>query len=136
MNWRLPTKDELNWLYQNKKELFKPLAYWSSSENFYNNAWSQYFDNGYRFNYNKINNILVRPIRGILPDLEIYEEDLGFMTWDNAMEACEKLNASKREKWECASCPQSCRFSNSGSRVKPFCCPYSFSAVDWHKREE
>ena len=46
--WRLPTKDELNMLYENKEEIggFANNFYWSSTE--YGNyvAWSQNFSSG------------------------------------------------------------------------------------------
>ena len=46
--WRLPTKDELNLLYENKEKIggFANNFYWSSTEVDNYNAWVQYFNNG------------------------------------------------------------------------------------------
>jgi hypothetical protein len=48
--WRLPTKVELNFMYQNLKTKkiggFENGWYWSSSENNSNYAWCQSFSNG------------------------------------------------------------------------------------------
>jgi transcriptional regulator CtsR len=49
-DWFLPSKDELNLMYQNLKLAgiggFADSGYWSSSENSSNNAWKQNFNNG------------------------------------------------------------------------------------------
>ena len=49
--WRLPTKDELNILYENKDKIggFASGYYWSSTEFDYYNAWVQNFANGYQY---------------------------------------------------------------------------------------
>lgn len=48
--WRLPTKDELNILYENKDEIggFFDNAYWSSTndEKYSETAWLQFFNDG------------------------------------------------------------------------------------------
>jgi len=66
-NWRLPTKTELNLMYENlhKKGLggFSWLWYWSSSEYFYNFAWVQYFGNGIQSNYYEDYTSSVRAVR-------------------------------------------------------------------------
>tara|TARA_R110001599_G_scaffold161376_1_gene349943 strand:- start:59 stop:403 length:345 start_codon:yes stop_codon:yes gene_type:complete len=64
--WRLPTKDELNMLYENKEEIggFSPNYYWSSTENDYDNAWGQYFNDGVQNYGSKLSNFnLVRSVR-------------------------------------------------------------------------
>tara|TARA_R110001592_G_scaffold80028_5_gene238791 strand:+ start:447 stop:773 length:327 start_codon:yes stop_codon:yes gene_type:complete len=63
--WRLPTKDELNMLYENKEEIggFVNNYYWSSTENDNNNAWKQSFNDGYQnfpskfFNFNSVRSV-------------------------------------------------------------------------------
>ena len=54
--WRLPTKDELSLLYENKDKIggFADNFYWSSTEFGNANAWLQYFDDGYQ-NFNDKN---------------------------------------------------------------------------------
>ena len=63
--WRLPTKDELDMLYENKEEIggFADGNYWSSTEHDYNVAWGQSFTNGYQHSYGKGNNYYVRAVR-------------------------------------------------------------------------
>jgi len=63
--WRLPTKDELNMLYENKEEIggFASNYYWSSTEVDYNYAWIQNFFNGYQSNNNKNYYNYVRAVR-------------------------------------------------------------------------
>jgi len=95
--WRLPTKEELNWLYENKKELFKKAWYWSGSE--YENdpsyAWALYLDTGMQDYNKKTYYAFVRPIRGLFTNLQVYEEELGSVTWDEAVEACDAINSAK-----------------------------------------
>jgi len=72
-DWFLPSKDELNLMFQyigqgNASGLgniggFANNGYWSSTEYTSNDAWQQYFNNGDQFNYNKSNSICVRAIR-------------------------------------------------------------------------
>ena len=63
--WRLPTKDELNMLYENKEEIggFANVNYWSSSEfdNFI--AWVQFFGNGHQYTNVKFDSFYVRAVR-------------------------------------------------------------------------
>ena len=49
--WRLPTKEELNEIYESEND-FEKWYYWSSTENNGNNAWGQYFYNGGQYFYN------------------------------------------------------------------------------------
>jgi hypothetical protein len=65
--WRLPTKDELNILYNNKDKIggFANYGYWSSSEFVNDLAWSQNFANGNQIGTNKVNVSGVRAIRTI-----------------------------------------------------------------------
>jgi formylglycine-generating enzyme required for sulfatase activity len=66
-DWFLPSKDELNLMYQNLKKYgignFAGSFYWSSSEYSSNNAWNQYFDNGSQKYSNKSNGFRVRAVR-------------------------------------------------------------------------
>lgn len=63
--WRLPTKNELNMLYKNRKEIggFAYNYYWSSTEVDNLDAWFQDFDDGVQyFNY-KFTTFYVRAVR-------------------------------------------------------------------------
>jgi hypothetical protein len=66
-DWFLPSKDELNLLYLQKGVVgsFTTTGwYWSSSENQFNSAWSQYFDVGnVNPNYKKFLLFYVRAVR-------------------------------------------------------------------------
>jgi len=63
--WRLPTKDELNMLYENNEEIggFANVFYWSSTEVGYNLAWKQNFLDGYQLNFSKNYYYYVRAVR-------------------------------------------------------------------------
>ena len=63
--WRLPTKDELNLLYENKEKIggFANVTYWSSTEFGNGFAWRQLFSNGFQFSYSKNYNHYVRAVR-------------------------------------------------------------------------
>ena len=61
--WRLPTKEELNKIYESDND-FVGNYYWSSTEGNGGDAWSQYFGNGYQSNNGKGNGgYYVRAIR-------------------------------------------------------------------------
>ncbi len=64
-DWRLPTKNELNLLYNQRAIVggFANNYYWSSSEYDVNDAWAQHFSIGYQGNINKPNTIYVRAVR-------------------------------------------------------------------------
>lgn len=73
-DWYLPSKEELNLMYQNKAAInatalanggnaFAASFYWSSSEFNGNNAWFQDFFNGNQLNFGKSLNFRVRAIR-------------------------------------------------------------------------
>ena len=64
--WHLPTKDELNLLYENKEKIggFKSF-YWSSTEDDSNLAWFQNFINGYQYNDGELDVNHVRAVRSI-----------------------------------------------------------------------
>ena len=66
MDWRLPTKRELNLVYNQKSNIgdfFHP-NFWSSTENDNTNAWIQNFNNGNLYSNNKTNNYYtVRAVR-------------------------------------------------------------------------
>jgi len=63
--WRVPNRDELNTLYQNKDKIggFADYYYWSSSEAGDNVAWDQDFDDGDQGYYYKSKAGYVRAIR-------------------------------------------------------------------------
>ena len=64
--WRLPTKDELNILYQNMDKIGASAykTYWSSAEDDINFAWAQSFTNGGQPSYSKNHTVFVRAVRG------------------------------------------------------------------------
>ena len=64
--WRLPSKDELNLLYENKEKIggFAKRYYWSSTEYGDNKAWRQTFNSGYaNEGYGKNFTYFVRAVR-------------------------------------------------------------------------
>ena len=64
-DWYLPSKYELNLLYEQKAVVggFTNAFYWSSTENSYERAWCQDFNDGSQFNHYKYQTFPVRPIR-------------------------------------------------------------------------
>lgn len=64
-DWYLPSKDELNKLYQNRIAIggFTSFDYWSSTENSNYFAWYQYFSTGGQVYGNKDNILFVRAVR-------------------------------------------------------------------------
>ena len=66
--WRLPTKEELNFLYQNKETIggFDNYEYWSSEqEGAQNDAWVQFFGNGYQYTNDEAEIPNVRVVRDL-----------------------------------------------------------------------
>ena len=63
--WRLPTKDELNLLYENKEKIggFADDYYWSSTEGGDNGEWIQDFVSGTQGNGSKDDYNYVRAVR-------------------------------------------------------------------------
>ena len=63
--WRLPTKDELNVLYENKDEIggFANDYYWSSTETDSGDAWIQSFSKGHQLSDYKELDFSVRSVR-------------------------------------------------------------------------
>ena len=88
--WRLPTKDELNILYENMDKIggFADEAYWSSTE--WNNdeesdaAWAEDFECGRQTTPYKFNSNSVRAVRALesttstikIGNIEVMTEDL------------------------------------------------------------
>ena len=64
-DWHLPSKDELNKLYENKTAIggFTDDYYWSSKEFDSNNAWSQFFYYGNQYRLSKDITNYVRAVR-------------------------------------------------------------------------
>lgn len=60
--WRLPTKEELNEIYESEND-FANVWYWSSTESNGHNAWFQYFNSGYQYSYGKTSGNYVRAVR-------------------------------------------------------------------------
>tara|TARA_R110000824_G_scaffold168348_1_gene345333 strand:- start:156 stop:641 length:486 start_codon:yes stop_codon:yes gene_type:complete len=63
--WRLPTKDELNLLFENREKIggFANFGYWSSTEYGNGYAWGQGFGSGNQGGNNKGNGAYVRSVR-------------------------------------------------------------------------
>ncbi len=64
-DWFLPSKDELNLLYQQKEDVggFAVVNYWSSTEASSSLAWSLYFSDGFQYDDGKDDTLRVRPVR-------------------------------------------------------------------------
>ena len=65
-DWYLPTKDELNLIYQNLRKTGKISGndwYWSSSQYGYTNAWSQRFNDGSQNTSDENRDYCVRAVR-------------------------------------------------------------------------
>ena len=65
--WRLPTKDELNQIYESEND-YEEWYYWSSTEYDADNAWYQGFDSGAQFNYANskiLGNAYIRAVRDL-----------------------------------------------------------------------
>lgn len=64
-DWRLPTKAELNRMYNARKHFEKPMKglYWSSSEENEETAWVQNFNNGHQANSSKQSHLQMRAVR-------------------------------------------------------------------------
>jgi hypothetical protein len=64
-DWFLPSRDELDELYQNRVSVggFASMYYWSSSELSSDAAWAQYFDDGAQFSDDKFKSLRVRAVR-------------------------------------------------------------------------
>lgn len=65
--WRLPTREELHLMWLNRDTIggFAAAYYWSSSEYNYNNAWDQYFNDGYQNGSSKSHTNYVRAVKDI-----------------------------------------------------------------------
>jgi hypothetical protein len=64
-DWFLPSKDELNQLYENRTSVgnMGTSMYWSSSQSSNHHACFQRFSDGNKYNYHKFNIFSVRPVR-------------------------------------------------------------------------
>jgi hypothetical protein len=64
-DWFLPSRDELNLMYQNRNMIggFSNSWYWSSSQDGTDSAWFQHFFSGNQVNYSKANANRVRGVR-------------------------------------------------------------------------
>ena len=73
--WRLPTKEELNLIYQNKDEIggFANDYYWSSTEYTSDSAWGQYFGNGRQIYGDKYGKCNVRAVRAVRKKVKLVD---------------------------------------------------------------
>ena len=63
--WRLPTKEELNEIYESDND-FQKSYYWSSTERNGNDAWNQnVYNGGQKFNGKNYNGCYVRAVRSL-----------------------------------------------------------------------
>ena len=110
LNWRLPTTDELNLMYENlyKKDLggFASEYYWSSFESNSNYAWSKYFNFGSQCSYFKKFTKRVRVVRVFkLQESEKYrigqETETGFIfdIQDDMIFECKKEDEPEKMDW-------------------------------------
>ena len=106
--WRLPTKGELNKVFEENKisGKFVKHIYWSSTENG-DYAWEQYFGSGNQYQSPKKGvEHKVLPVRDIvapkgpkpiIANLEVYANDFPEkMNWDDAAKACNNLGEGWR----------------------------------------
>jgi GH24 family phage-related lysozyme (muramidase) len=112
--WRLPNKNELNTLYQNKDKIggFANSFYWSSSKRDDGRYGYQFlnFVNGGQFDFNMSEIYNVRAVKNLklssnsiignaykIDDIEVAEKDFPEkMNWEDAKKACEKLGEGWR----------------------------------------
>jgi len=62
-DWRLPTKRELNLMYVQRTNIGATSFYWSSTEFDFDYAWTQSFNDGIQFYYDKVYSNAVRAVR-------------------------------------------------------------------------
>ena len=110
-NWRLPTTEELNLMYENLHlkgiGRFASEDYWSSSEDSSNSAWYQYFGFGCsQGNYSKLNSIRSRAARSFkLQESEKYrigqETETGFIfdIQEDMVFECKKQDEPELMNW-------------------------------------
>jgi hypothetical protein len=67
IGWRLPTKEELNDIYESEND-FEEWYYWSSTESNGSKAWFQNFNVGHQSSHGVKNNgnIYIRAVRDLL----------------------------------------------------------------------
>ena len=105
--WRLPTKDELNILYENKDKIggFADNYYWSSTEPDDGDVWVQDFSDGYPVTSGNSGDYYVRAVRAFstikesvkIGNLEVMTVDLGRgINWKDAKKACADLGGGWR----------------------------------------
>jgi hypothetical protein len=63
-DWRLPTKEELNDIYNSENDFVGPY-YWSSTEVNGSNAWLQNLSSGYQYYSYKNDSYYVRAVRSL-----------------------------------------------------------------------
>ena len=107
-DWRLPTKDELNLMYENLhlKDIggFADEDYWSSSDSNSYNAWNQIFSDGFQNFTNKHGIKRIRVVRSFKSneDFEIGQETVtGFVfdIQDDMIFICKKQDEPNLMTW-------------------------------------
>ena len=114
VDWRLPTKEELNLMYVNLHEdgigNFNNVGYWSSSEHNSNFAWFQDFNDGFQNIFNKFhendpNYLRVRTVRSFKSneDFEIGDETPTGIVFDiqrDTVFECKEYDEPKEMSWD------------------------------------
>jgi hypothetical protein len=97
-DWYLPSKDELNKLYENRTAIggFADYYYWSSSEYDNSNAWIQSFGSGDQDFFNKSSTFYVRAIRAFSAVKSIEDGGTGATTQQTAINAITGTQISGR----------------------------------------
>jgi hypothetical protein len=65
VGWRLPTKEELDEIYESEND-FRKTFYMSSTEGNDSTAWNQHFTSGNQYNFNKTSGSYVRAVRDVV----------------------------------------------------------------------
>ncbi len=99
IGWRLPSKDELDLIYNLKDQIggFNPGIYWSGSITSNNSSIAQRFDNGKQGAVYNDSKFYIRPIFEIPANLKMTEENIGKNNNESHKILINEIKAKKRE---------------------------------------